>query len=60
MTNQNDKHSKGRIQSGGKISREKDESAELKAAEKSLAKDARHFSGLSSACQPKFFVKTFG
>ena len=35
-------------------------SAELKAAEKSLAKSARHFSGLSSACHPKVFVKTFG
>ncbi len=34
--------------------------AELKAAEKSLAKNARHFSGLSSACHPKVFIKTFG
>jgi hypothetical protein len=32
----------------------------LKAAEKSLAKSARHFSGLSPAWQPKVFIKTFG
>lgn len=34
--------------------------AKLKAAEKSLAKSARHFSGQSSAWQPNVFIKTFG
>jgi hypothetical protein len=36
------------------------EKAELKAAEGSFAKSAQHPSGLSSARQPKVFIKTFG
>ena len=32
----------------------------LKAAEKSLAESARHFSGLSPVWQPKVLIKTFG
>lgn len=48
------------FKSCSKISRGKGKRAGLKTAEKSLAKNARHFSGLSPAWQPKVFIKTFG